>query len=241
MPIHVLAIGAHAADMEFTCGAALALAVHEGGRASLLHMTLGEGGHPTLSAEEYARQKRVEMQEAARRLGADVRAFDYKDAQLPYNDEVSLRVADVIRELRPDVIVTHWGGSGHKDHQNTHYIVNDAVFFAALPSVELKGGPAHAAKQLYYAENWEDARHFDPDTYLDVTPVFDAWKHAASAYQLFRGGISSFRYADYYEALAVTRGALGGFPKAEAMKAAWGGQRNFKSWAQQSGAGNRVI
>jgi LmbE family N-acetylglucosaminyl deacetylase len=241
MPIHILAIGAHAADMEFTCGGALALAVKEGGTATLLHMTLGEKGHPTLSAEQYAEQKRREIEEAARRLGATARALPYPDAELPYNDESALRVCDVIRGVRPDVIITHWGGSGHKDHQNTHYIVNDAVFYAALPAIKRSSGPAHSIKQLYYAENWEDALNYDPDTYIDISTVYDTWVNAASAYQLFRGGISNFRYADYYKALSVTRGALSGFAHAEAMKAAWGRQKNLPSWATLSASGKPVI
>jgi LmbE family N-acetylglucosaminyl deacetylase len=241
LDMNILAIGAHAADMEFTCGAALALAVQEGGQATLLHMTLGEKGHPKLSAEAYAVQKRREAEQAAQRLGAAMRALDYKDAELPYNDDVALRVCDIIREVRPETVITHWGGSGHKDHQNTHYIVNDAVFFAALPSIRRASGAAHSVRQLYYAENWEDALHYDPDTYIDITPIYETWVNAASAYELFRGGISSFRYADYYKALSITRGALAGFAHAEAMKAAWGKQKNYSSWAAARGTGNRVI
>lgn len=229
MAVHVLAIGAHAADMEFTCGAALALAVRQGGRASLLHLTLGEAGHPRLSRAAYAVQKKQEAQEAARRLGAEMRYFDYPDALLPYNDEVALRVCDVIRQARPDVVITHWGGSSHKDHQNTHYLVNDAVFYAALPSIERPAGPAHGIRRMYYAENWEDAMQYEPDTYLDTTEAFETWRNAAGAYELFRGGISTFRYADYYEALATTRGALGGFRRAIALRTAWGRTQNIQS------------
>lgn len=232
MPVHILAIGAHAADMEFTCGAALALAVREGGRASLLHLTLGEAGHPRLSRAAYAVQKKQEAAEAARRLGADMRYFEYPDGLLPYNDEVALRICDVIRQVKPDLIITHWGGSGHKDHQNTHYLVNDAVFYAALPSIERSSGPAHGIRQLYYAENWEDAMQYEPDTYVDAAAVYDTWRNAASAYELFRGGISNFRYADYYQALTITRGALGGFQRAITLRTASGRMQKIESFAR---------
>jgi hypothetical protein len=96
-------------------------------------------------------------------------------------------------------------------------------------------------RQLYYAENWEDNLHYEPDTYIDVSAVYETWVNAASGYQLFRGGISSFRYADYYKALSITRGALAGFAHAEALRAAWGRQRNLKSWSAEGSAGNRVI
>lgn len=230
MPVHILAIGAHAADMEFTCGAALALAVRQGGQASLLHFTLGEAGHPTLSRAEYAVQKKREAAEAARRLGASMRYFDYPDALLPYNDDAALKTCDVIREVKPDIVITHWGGSGHKDHQNAHYLVNDAVFYAALPAIQRTSGPAHGIRELYYAENWEDAMQYEPDTYVDTTDVYDTWVNAARAYELFRGGISPFHYADYYQALATSRGALGGFTRAITLRTAWGRTRKIKAF-----------
>src|SRR5579875_535097 len=229
MPITVLAIGAHAADMEFTCGQALASAVRRGGHAALLHLTLGEAGHPRLSRAAYAIQKKREAETAAQRLGASMRYFDYPDALLPYNDEVALKICDVIREVRPPVVITHWGGSSHKDHQNTHYLVNDAIFYAGLPAIDRPAGPAHAVRELFYAENWEDAKQFEPDTYLDCTDVYDTWLFAAQSYELFRGGLSSFRYADYYEALTITRGALGGFPRAIALRSAWGRTRRLSA------------
>ncbi|MEU8141297.1 hypothetical protein [Nonomuraea sp. NPDC048901] len=49
---HVLAIGAHAGDLDLTAGAVLAQHVLRGDRATLLHLTLGERGHPRLSIPE---------------------------------------------------------------------------------------------------------------------------------------------------------------------------------------------
>src|SRR5690349_6090516 len=59
-PRTVLAVGAHAGDMELTAGAVLAKARREGARVVLLHLTLGEGGNPRLSPEAYGAQKRRE-------------------------------------------------------------------------------------------------------------------------------------------------------------------------------------
>ena len=54
----ILAIGAHCGDVEVTCGAVLAKHNKLGDRIAILHLTLGEGGNPTMSPQTYGGQKR---------------------------------------------------------------------------------------------------------------------------------------------------------------------------------------
>ncbi len=232
MAIRILAVDAHAADMEMTCGGALALAVKEGCAVTLLHLTLGEKGSPTLTPAQYAVQKKREALLAARRLGAAVKFLDYPDAEIPYNEAAALKIAAVIREVRPDVVITQWGGSSERDDRNTHYLVNDAVFWAALPAMTQVPGPAHNVGRIYYTDSWEDPRHYQPDVFVDITPVYQTWLHAASAYELWRGGIEDFAFAKYYEALTVVRGAVAGFHHAQAFRAAEN-TREFRSWEER--------
>ena len=69
----ILAIGAHAGDMELTTGAVLAGARQRGDRVVLLHLTLGEGGNPALSPAAYGDQMRREALAVGAALGAEVR------------------------------------------------------------------------------------------------------------------------------------------------------------------------
>src|SRR5918911_3707063 len=124
----VLAIGGHAADMEFTAGALVAKYTRAGARAVFLHLTAGEMGHPRLSGQEYVRQKYEEAHSAAQVLGAEARFLAYADASLPCNDEVAYQIADVIREARPQVVLTHWRGSFHSDHASAHHNTMRALF-----------------------------------------------------------------------------------------------------------------
>lgn len=211
--MHLLAVGAHAADMEFTAGAAILRYTRAGHTATILALTPGEKGHPRMEPEPYAQQKIEEAHEAARRLSAQARLLDYKDAELLVDEQVALQIASVIREERPDILITHPAHSIHSDHSNCHANVMRAEFLAGIPGIQLPH-VAYWVPKTYYAENWEDMEGYVPDTYVDVTDIFDDWIHAASAYELFRGGISTFRYQDYYRALAVMRGCLGGAQKA---------------------------
>ena len=203
----LLAIGAHAGDVELTSGAVLAQHARMGDRAVILHLTLGEGGHPGLPADEYADQKRREADEAARHLGAEAIFGPYRDGELPDDEEVRRFVARIIREVKPTHIITHAPESIHKDHARTHAIVSDAVLLAALPAIDL-GPPAHrGVRGVYFAENWEDRDDFEPYVYVDVSDAEEAWREAVRSYEFVRGGISSFPYLQYYEALQSLRGA----------------------------------
>ena len=202
-----LAIGAHAGDMEITAGALL-LKQHElGDRVVILHLTLGEGGNPRMSPERYGEQKRREAKEVAAALGAEVIFGPYHDGEIP-NDEAARRyVADVIRQVKPTNIITHWRRSIHKDHAATSAIVDDAVLLASLDGVKTAHPAYRGVRGIWYAENWEDPEGFDPYIYVDVSGFIPRWRESVSKYEFIRGGVSGFRYLDYYTALATLRGA----------------------------------
>ena len=213
----ILAIGAHAADMDLTAGALLAHQHKLGDRVVLLHMTLGEAGNPRLSPARYAEQKRREAEAAARDLGAEVIIGPYPDAMLPNDEEARRYVADIIRQVKPTYVITHWKNSFHKDHRNTHLIVVDAVLMAGLEAVKTAHPPYSGVRQIYYAENWEDAQDFQPYVYVDTSDVFDQWEKAIREYEMVRGGVSPFHYFDFYTSLERMRGALVGKKCAVAM------------------------
>jgi LmbE family N-acetylglucosaminyl deacetylase len=212
----ILAFGAHAADIEFSCGAVIAKHTQRGDTATLVHLTLGEAGHPGLSAEDYAEQKRVECQQAAEALGAGMRWLPYPDAALPATPEVELAVCDLIRELRPRTVLNHWRGSFHRDHVLSHHLVMQGLALARAPSCE-RPLPPHSVESVFFPENWEDPQGFRPEVFIDVSESYDAWLEAANKYALFRGEVASFPYRQYYESLAFIRGAECGCARAAAL------------------------
>lgn len=207
-PRTILAIGAHAGDAELASGLLLARQRRLGDRTVLLHLTLGEGGNPRLSPEAYGDQKRREALAVGAALGAEVLFAPYKDGQLPDDEAARRYVADVIRQVRPTHIVTHWGESIHKDHAATHRIVADAVLLASLPGFVSEHPAWRGVRSVWYAENWEDPDGFRPYIYVGVASEDSTrWRAAVSKYEFVGGTISSFRYLDYYSALMTVRGA----------------------------------
>ena len=213
----ILAIGAHAGDMELTAGAVLIKQRKLGDRIVILQMTLGEGGNPRLAPAVYGAQKRREALAADSVIGAETIFAPYRDGEIP-NDEAARRyVADVIRTVKPAYIITHWSRSIHKDHTNTSLIVKDAVLLASLEGVVTQH-PAHrGVRGVYYADNWEDADSFAPYIYVGVSDELAQWREAVAKYEFVGGRISSFRYLDYYDALTTVRGAISGKGRAVAF------------------------
>lgn len=212
---NLMVIGGHAGDAELMAGATVLKHTRAGHAATLVHMTPGEKGHPTLTPDEYAAQKRREAAAVAEALGAQAVFLPYKDGELPVNETVKFAVADLIRQHKPHVIITHWRGSMHKDHTATHDIVQDALFYAALPGFARELPPHYPAGGLYYAENWEDPLDFHIDIHIDVSEVFADYLRAIAGYAFVTE--SSFPYHRHYEALGILRGTLSGFQYAEAF------------------------
>lgn len=221
----ILAVGAHAGDVELTSGALLANQHRLGDRVVILHLTLGEGGNPRVPSAQYAEQKRREAVDAAAVLGAEVLFGPYRDGELPDDDAARRYVADVIRSVKPTFVITHWREGIHKDHAAASRIVTDAVLLASLDGVRTEHAPYRGVRAIWYAENWEDAAGFQPYVSVDVTSGMDAWRSAVTKYEFVRGGVSDFRYLDYYDALSIVRGALARKGRAEAFDIDASGKR----------------
>ncbi len=216
-PAKIMAIAAHPGDGLFTMGAVVARQIERGGAGVFLSLSIGERGAPkNIPVPQYGEMQRTATQNASHLLGAQAIFLAYPDAEIPFNEESTLQVCDILREERPDIVVTHWSGSWHKDHQNCHLIVRDAIFYAGLETLA-RNRPAHSVSKVFYADNWEDATNFVADTYVDIESVYEKWLRACDLYPMWRGQTGFFRYNDYYSCLAVMRGCLSGFKQAAAL------------------------
>lgn len=211
----IMAIGAHIGDMELTCGGVLATHSLQGDKIITVALTGGEKGNPPeISVEEYRKQKEEEAKKFAEILNGEAIVLPYMDGELPNNDEVRFIVCDLIRKYKPNVIITHWKNSMHKDHINTYHIVKDAQFYAGIPGFKREYSPHFAP--LYYAENWEDSLDFKPYIYIDITKGYELWKKACKMHW-FVTNSKSFKYLEYYDHLSFVRGCESRKDRAQAF------------------------
>lgn len=202
----IMAIGGHIGDMELTAGGTLATMALQGHKIITVALTGGERGNPKhLTVAEYRVQKIEEAKKFAQMLQGEAIVLEYADGELPDHEGVRWQVCDLIRKYKPNVLITHWKNSMHKDHATTHKIVKDAQFYAGLSAIE-RENPAHFAAGPYYAENWEDPDEFKPYVYSLVSEEgFKLWQEAIS-YHWFTINSTSFKYKDYYSHLKAVRG-----------------------------------
>ena len=216
--MRILAIGGHICDMEFTCGAVLAKHARLGDEVYLLSTTAGEKGFAKKDTNEYKKQKIEEGLRCAEKLGAKESIWlDYPDAELPCDIKVQTEIAEEIRRIKPDVVITHWNKATHNDHLNTAINVERAIWRAKIGAIKTEH-PRHVVQRLYYAENWEDPIDFTPNVFVSVEEEdIERWQSAIKEFQVGRGETSGFQFAEYYRHLTHVRGMVAGFKHAQAF------------------------
>jgi bacillithiol biosynthesis deacetylase BshB1 len=137
-PFDILAIAAHRDDVEQTCGGTLLKAAQHGQRTGILDLTQGEMGSRG-TAEDRAR----EAAEAAKILGVGWRrALDIPDGRVENTWENRLKVASVIRETRPRVVILPYWRGRHPDHYTASVLGYEACFLAGLAKLALSSQPS---------------------------------------------------------------------------------------------------
>lgn len=171
----ILAVAAHRDDVEQTCGGTLLKMAERGHRSAILDLTQGEMGTRG-SAEERAR----EANEAARILKAGWRqALDISDGRVENTYDNRLKVARVIRRLRPRVLVLPYWQARHPDHATASLLGYEAAFLAGLTKLDL-GAPPHRPFKIIYASLYADVR---PTFVVDISAQFEARFAALMAYR----------------------------------------------------------
>ena len=202
---HIMVFGAHALDAELMGGPVLAKFFKCGYKGTLVHITRGERGNPKKSPEVYGKQVEEEMVKVAEALGAEALWMGYPAGNLPSFEQIALDICKLIRVRKPTIVITHWRGSLHPRHILTYDAVVEGIRLAADQKVET-GSRAYKVPYLYFGENCEDLNGFIPQVYIDIEDSFEQWFKALNHYELFRGGVLTVPYEDYYRTMAKIRG-----------------------------------
>jgi len=171
----ILAIAAHRDDVEQTCGGTLLKMAERGRRTAILDLTQGEMGTRG-TVEERAR----EAEEAARILKVSWRhALDIPDGRVENTFENRVKVARVIRELRPRVLILPYWQARHPDHATASLLGYEAAFVAGLAKLDL-GAPPYRPYKIIYASLYADVR---PTFVVDISEQFDTRFASLMAYR----------------------------------------------------------
>ena len=141
--------------------------------------------------------------------------MDYEDNPLEFNRERFLELVDIIREVKPDIVLTHWINDWlNWDHATTAEWTVRAVWSAARKGIVTKN-PVHKVKEIYMfmpSGLSEDVVGFSPNILIDVSDMNELKKKFVGAFvtqtdshsyfleksQGYRGKQAGVKYAEAF-------------------------------------------
>ena len=228
--VNILAVGAHPDDLEILCAGTLARYVADGHTVTMAHVCSGHLGHYRLPPEELVPIRREEARRAGEVIGAPVLSLDLPDGGV-YGDreEHRLLMVDLVRQARPDVILTHAPSDYMPDHLAVSQLVFDASFMATTPNLVTEH-PAHNKVAALYHFDTLAAVGFEPEEYVDISAVIDVKR------QMLRCHVSQLTWlkehdgvdiVEFMEGVARVRGLQCGVRYAE-------GFRRVRTWPRMT-------
>jgi LmbE family N-acetylglucosaminyl deacetylase len=207
---NILAVGAHADDVEIGCGGTVAMHVEKGDTVILLIMAESSytdyNGQVLRSIDEGINEE----ENAAKILGAKLINLGFKTKSVPYSSESVESINKVIDEYNIDTIYTHWYHDTHQDHKRTTQSVLSAGRY--VPNI-LMYEPEYPAGRSYLG--------FRNQYYVDITSTFgikmnalkchesqvkkygDAFLEAVGARAMHRGYEIGSKYAECFEVVRL--------------------------------------
>ena len=208
MTRNLLVVGAHSADFVWRAGGVVALTTAAGGTARVLALSYGERGEsgelwkePDQTVERVKEVRHGEAERAAAALGAEFECLDLGDDPLEVDRAGLVAIADRIRELAPDVLITHTDRDPfNPDHAAAFFAVEKARALAAGAGVPSGFETVEPPELLLFEPHQPELCNFVPTTFVDITPVIEQ-KRAAM------GEMKAQAYLHtYYEQRAEQRG-----------------------------------
>jgi len=171
----ILGIGAHPDDLEILAGGTLARYAREGHRVVMAHLLNGDKGHFRIPSGKLAVIRRREAVAAASVIGAGSLSLGIPDGELFSDLKTRKMVIDLIRSVRPDIILTHAPNDYYADHTTTSEIVCAASFLAAAPLFKTKHRAHSLIPPLYFMDTVSGV-NFLPTFFVDITATFETKK-----------------------------------------------------------------
>ncbi|MCC7493133.1 MAG: PIG-L family deacetylase [Fimbriimonadaceae bacterium] len=226
----VLAVMAHPDDIEILCAGTLCRLRDLGWRVALATMTHGDCGSADLGPAEISAIRTAEAEASAARLGASYHCLDQLDLFVLFNEPTLKATVELLRQVRPDVLVTHSPQDYMLDHEQTSVLVRDAACGAPIKNVFTgaadPAAPLDHIPTLYYADPIEglDAlgNRITPGFYVDISATIDRKEQLLACHASQRDWLLKHHGIDEYlrsmRHWCEVRGAEVGVAYAEAFR-----------------------
>ncbi len=179
MPPRAFAVAAHPDDIEFHMAGTLILLGRAGYELHYLTIANGSCGTTQYSRDDIIRIRRDEARAAAASIGAVFHESLTDDLAIFYEPGLLARVAAVMREVAPEIVLTHSPVDYMEDHQNAARLAVTAAFARGMPNYPTD--PPQPAVTgdvtVYHAQPYGNVdplrQPVRPDFYVDIGDVID--------------------------------------------------------------------
>jgi len=225
----VLAIFAHPDDIEFVAAGTLLLLRDADWQIHYLNLSGGDCGSMTTGPEETRAIREQEGRAAAAILGAEFHQSLASDLCIFYEERLLRRLAAVVRQVQPQIVLTHSPEDYMEDHMNTARLAVTAAFARGMPNfaTDPPVAPVTGDVTVYHAmpHGLCDGlrRPVVPDLFVDTTAVQPLKRQALAAHASQKEWLDATQGMDSYldagdEAARVVGRMSGRFAYAEGWR-----------------------
>ncbi|MFD2516088.1 bacillithiol biosynthesis deacetylase BshB1 [Pontibacter locisalis] len=171
MKLDILAFASHPDDIELGCSGTLIAHIAEGKKVGIIDLTRGElgtRGTPEVRLQESDAASEVMGLVARENLG-------FADGFFQNDREHQLKVIEMIRKYKPDVVVMNAVYDRHPDHKRGSDLVSESCFKAGLKMIKTlnEEGEEQEAWRPKVVYHYIQDRFIAPDVVVDVTPFWE--------------------------------------------------------------------
>jgi LmbE family N-acetylglucosaminyl deacetylase len=184
--MRIAIITAHPHYFALYCGGTILKHSRRGDDVFVVSLSSGEAMTDKVRQEELIRINLKEMEAAGKLLSVrECRILDFQDSRIGCNDDVKMAINNNIRELKPDIILTHWRENTHPDFTNTARSTIDACMWALLVQGPWAARyPCHWVSRMFAFEHPFLSINFDPDFFVDISDVLETKIEAVKCFKI---------------------------------------------------------
>lgn len=181
MKIDLMVITVHPDDAELGAGGTIAKYVKQGKKVGIVDLTRGE-----LGSRGTAQTRSEESKRASEILGVLFRENLEMEDGFFINDKThQLKVIEIIRKYRPEIVITNALKDRHPDHARASQLVNDSLFLSGLRRIETaddQGSPQEHYRPRLQLQVIQDT-YIEPDIIMDISDYWEVKERSILAYK----------------------------------------------------------
>lgn len=199
-----IAIAAHPDDIEFVMGGTLSLLKQAGFDIHYMNVASGSCGSTTMDANQTRITRAQEAKTAASLFGATFHPSLCDDLEVVYSVELLRKLAAVIREVKPEIVLTHSPEDYMEDHMNVSRLAVTATFargmsnFATDPPSPCIEGDVTLYHAMPHGLCDGLRRPVTADCYIDTTTVHGIKRAALAAHKSQKEWLDASQGMDSY-------------------------------------------